>query len=84
MEQDLRTVLGKTLFRIQQECGAASLRSLCPNLVKKEIKYIEVPKDEQWKAGFLKELLLVSGNVLNVETLEQSEIRMIIDHHSTG
>ena len=83
-EQDLRTVFGNTLSRIQQECGATSLQELCPNLVKKDMKYVEVPEDEQWKAGLLKELLLVSGNTLNIKNLEQTEIRMMIDHLSTG
>ena len=83
-EQDLRTVFGKTLFRIQQECGAASQTDLSPCIVKKKMKYVEIPEDEQWKAGLLKELLLVSGNTLNIENLEQTEIRMMIDHLSTG
>ena len=60
------------------------MQELCPNLVKKDMKYVEVPEDEQWKAGLLKELLLVSGNTLNIENLEQTEIRMMIDHLSTG
>ena len=83
-EQDLRTVFGKTLFRIQQECGAESLADLSPSIVKKNMKYFEIPEDEQWKAGLLKELLLVSGHTLNIENLEQTEISMMIDHLSTG
>jgi hypothetical protein len=74
----------KTVFRIQQECGAASLTDLTPSIVKKKMKYVEIPEDEQWKAGLLKELLLVSGNTLNIENLEQTEIRMMIDHLSAG
>ena len=76
-------MFGKTLSRIQQECGATSLQELCPNLVKTDMEYVQVSEDEQWKAGLLKELLLVSGNTLNIENLEQTEIRMMIDHLST-
>ena len=83
-EQDLRTVFGKTLLRIQQECGAESLADLSPSIVKKNMKYFEIPEDEQWKAVLLKELLLVSGHTLNIENLEQTEISMMIDHLSTG
>jgi hypothetical protein len=83
-EHDLRTVLGKTLSRIQQECGAASLQELNPNFVKEHMRYAKVPEDEQWKAGLLKELLLASGRVLTVENLEPAEIKMMIDHLCTG
>ena len=83
-EQDLRTGFGNTLSRIQQECGATSLQELCPNLVKKDMKYVEVPEDEHWKAGLLKELLLASSRVLTVENIEQTEIKMMIDHLCTG
>jgi hypothetical protein len=43
-----------------------------------------IPEDEKWKAGLLKELILVSVNTLNIENLEQPEIRLMIDHLSTG
>ena len=83
-EEDLRTVFGKTLFRIQQECGATSLQELSPNLVKKRMKYVEVPEAEKWKAGLIKELLLTSSRVLTVGNFEHSEIKMMMDHLCTG
>ena len=83
-EHDLRTVLGRTLSRIQQECGAASLQELSPNLVKEKMKYAQVPEDENWKAGLLKELLLANSRALTVENMEQTEIKMMIDHLCTG
>ena len=75
---------GKTLFRIQQECGATSLQELSPNLVKKHMKYVEVPEAEKWKAGLIKELLLTSSRVVTVGNFEHSEIKMMIDHLCTG
>ena len=82
--RSLENWLGKTLLRIQQECGAASFADLSPSIVKKKMKYSEVPGDEQWKCGLLKELLLVSSNSLNIENMEQTDISMMIDHLSTG
>ena len=48
------------------------------------MRYVKVPENEQWKAGLLKELLLVSGRVITVENMEQTEIKMMIDHLCTG
>ena len=60
------------------------MQELSPNLVKEHMRYVKVPEDEQWKAGLLKELLLASGRVLTVENMEQTEIKMMIDHLGTG
>ena len=75
-----------TAHRYWTELASDCLRPkvmLCSRYVKFQ-KYVEIPEDEQWKAGLLKELLLVSGNTLNIKNLEQTEIRMMIDHLSTG
>ena len=53
---DLRTVMGRTLYKISRECSC-SLESLTPGLTKKSMKYFPVPSTEEWRIGVLSELL---------------------------
>jgi len=52
----LNTVLGRNLFSIANECFV-NLSDLSKMLVKKNIKYFDVPLEHAWKAPILQELL---------------------------
>ena len=58
-EEDLRTVHGRNLHEISRLCGLKSCdpERLQPSLVKKYVRYKEIPKEESWRIGLCEELL---------------------------
>ena len=56
-EGDKRTVLGKTLDHLRTACGLAhdETMKLTPSLIKRSLKYMELPEDEKWRVPLLKE-----------------------------
>ena len=50
-ERDMRTVMGRTLDYLLVQCSVdrSNLDALSPGLVKKCLKYSEVPADEEWR-----------------------------------
>ena len=56
---DHRTVMGRSLSKVCQECdiGGADLGKLTSVTVKKMMKYFPVPDLESWRTGFLSELM---------------------------
>ena len=47
-KNDLNTVLGRNLFSITNDCSV-NLSDLSKILVKKEMKYFDVPLEHEWK-----------------------------------
>ena len=56
MKKDLNTVIGRNLFSIAND-NFVNLSDLSKMLVKKQMKYIDVPLDHAWKVPILQELL---------------------------
>ena len=67
-KNDLNTVLGRILFSIANDCYV-NLSDLSKMLVKKQMKYFDVPLtlDHAWKVPVLQELLNTRMNNLCVE-----------------
>jgi len=65
-KNDLNTVLGRNLFFIANDCSV-NPSDLSKMLVKKQMKYFNVPLDHAWKVPFLQELLNTRMNNLYVE-----------------
>jgi hypothetical protein len=82
-EQDLRTVFGRTMFRIQNECEVLSLDDLSPSLVKKKLKYMDIPPCEHWRSIPLKELLLTRRNLVDIGNIEKADIELMIEYLCT-
>jgi len=55
-KNDLNTVIGRNLFSIANDCSV-NLSDLTKMLVKKQMKYFDVPLDHAWKVPVLQELL---------------------------
>ena len=66
MKNDLNTVLCRNLFSIANDCFV-NLSDLGKILVKKQMKYFDVPLEHAWKASVLQELLNTRTNNLYVE-----------------
>ena len=65
-KNDLNTVLGRNLFSIANDCSV-NPSDLGEMLVKKQMKYFDVPLDHAWKVPVLQELLNTRTNNLYVE-----------------
>ena len=61
-KNDLNTVLGRNLFSIANECFV-NLSDLSKMLVKKQVKYFDVPLEHAWKVPVLQELLNRMNNL---------------------
>ena len=84
-ERDNRTVLGKTLQRIMDECDLPNqqLALLSSSLVKRKMKYFMVPNNELWRLPVLKELLEVRRNHLHIRHFEPMEVESMITNLCT-
>ena len=80
-DSDHRTVLGRTLRRILDDCRltGSGLGQLNAQLVKKNLLHFRVPDGEQWRIPLIQELLH-----LVVDNLDSKEIGDIIDHLCTS
>ena len=55
-ENVLNTVFGRISFSIANDCSV-NLSNLCKMLVKKQMKYFDVPLEHAWKVAIQQELL---------------------------
>ena len=53
----MSTVLGRSLAKIWKLCNHdGSIYNLCGNIVKKQVKYMQIPDDEVWRIGVIKDM----------------------------
>ena len=85
-DSDHRTVLGRTLRRILDDCRltGSGLGQLNAQLVKKNLLYFMVPDGEQWRIPLIQELLQLRQGHLVVDNSDSKEIGDIIDHLCTS
>ena len=77
-KNDLNTVLGRNLFSIANDCSV-NLSDLSKMLVKRQMKYFDVPLDHAWKVLVLQELLNTRTNSLYVEGFNDYVITEVIN-----
>ena len=77
-KNDLNTVLGRYLFCIANDCSVHP-SDLSKMLVKKQIKYFDVPLEHKWKVPVLQELLSTRMNNLYVEGFDDYVITEMIN-----
>ena len=73
---DLNTILGRNLFA--NDCSV-NLSDLSKMLVKKQMKYFDVPLNHAWKVTILQELLNTRTNNLYVEGFDDYVITEMIN-----
>ena len=56
-ETDNRTIMGKTLSSIMQECNVKCLHDLTPTLAKMKCRYFPTPTGEMWRIPVIRECL---------------------------
>ena len=77
-KNDLNTVLGRNLFCIANDCSVDP-SDLSKMLVKKQMKYFDVPLEHEWKVQVLQELLNTRMNNLYVEGFDDYVITEMIN-----
>ena len=81
VEKDNRTVLGRTLSRLMLYCGIIDddLSRLSSTLIKKKMKYRDVPIGEEWRVNLSKELLKIqNGNAVEIPGFTSEECEELI------
>ena len=71
---DLRTVMGRTMRRLSNECKC-EVSLLSAAAVKKEVMYFPLPEEEKWRVGMLKELLDADVDVPGFLPAELQEMK---------
>jgi len=77
-KNDLNTILGKNVFSIANDCSV-NLCDLSKMLVKKQMKYFDVPLDHAWKVSVLQELLNTGTNNFFIEGFNDYVITEMIN-----
>ena len=78
-EGDQRTVLGRTLFTLCRLSNVPTSNLLTCQLVKKSIKYFDVPEAEDWRVDMVGELLKLRKETLSLPGFNLDEIQDILD-----
>ena len=78
-KDDQRTLLGRTLENIRNECGVDDMSLLTPKAVKEKLKYFSVPQPECWRIKLLDELLDARKNVCEIVDFNSDQITRMID-----
>ena len=79
-QDNLRTVYGKTLRRIRNECASPPGRPPSKNFVKKTMKYYPVPEAESWRPNILKNLLDIRESKAVLPGFSVDEVEAMIEY----
>ena len=82
-EGDQRTVLGRTLFTLCRLSNVLTSNLLTCQLVKKNVKYFDVPEAEDWRVDMVGELLKLRKETLSLPGFNPDEIQDILDYVCT-
>jgi len=78
-QNNLMTTLGKNIYNIAQDCNCYP-SDLTKLYVKSNLTFAEVSDDNFWKIPFLKELLSVRSNEIEIPGFERDELSQIINY----
>ena len=78
VEYDTLSVTGRNLRNILLKTVMYGIRSLKPNDY--NIKYKEVPVNEEYRVGFIKKLINIQHSEMEVHGFEREELQTILQH----
>ena len=81
-EKDLRSVYGNNLRKIATLCNE-NIEDLLPHVVKRKVKFKQLPENEAWRVPILTEMIFARENNLEVEGLSKRDISDIIHYVCT-
>ena len=77
-KDNLRTTLGNNLHNIALDC-LTSVKSLTKTIVKNNMKYFDIPEENRWRIEFVKEILNLKIDQLQIEGFHDDELNEIIN-----
>ena len=83
-QTDQRTVLGRTLRRISLECSSPLGQLPSKTLVKKVMKFSQVPEAESWRLGLLNNLLDIRCSRAVLPGFTSTEVEELIKYVCVG
>ena len=76
---DNRTLLGRTLNNIMNECEVEDMNLLTPKAVKDKLEYFSVPQPECWRIELLDELLDARNKLCVIVDFNPDHITTMIE-----
>ena len=77
-ETDMRTVMGRTLHHLMQQCAVKQLENLSPGLVKKSMKYSSTPEADDWRVPLALELKDIRDGKCTLIEFSKSELEELL------
>ena len=81
-ENDLRTTYGNNLRKIAILCDT-DVKDLSPLSVKTNVRYKQLPEDEEWRIPILTEMMFARDNNIEIEGLSRRDINDVINYICT-
>ena len=78
-ERDRRTVMGRTLATLADECNVPFFHSLKPSIMKRCMVYMPAHEDQKWRMSIGIELLTNYHNGLDIPGFTREEIKTMLD-----
>ena len=78
VKNDVQSVTGSNLRGIMLLCNLNNIDDLVPDVID-NFKYCTPPEGEEWRLGFIKELLDVQEGNLEVEGFQMDDVKCMID-----
>ena len=82
IKYDVRSTTGSNLRKIMHLLQKDSIDDICKSDVN-NIVFSPIPKNEEWRIGFLKELLDIRSKDVSLENFSKDEIEDMIQHVCT-
>ena len=79
-ERDMRTVMGRTLHYLLEQCGLNTnqLEELSPGLIKKSLKYAQAPEGEEWRIHLALELKSIRAEPSTLDGFTITEVEEML------
>ena len=82
---DMRTVLGRNIWKIGELCQVSNgIEGLSPTVVKKKVFYATIPQEETWRIGIIRDMKNMSRNTALNIGLSEDEISTLLVHACTS
>jgi hypothetical protein len=82
-ETDQRTLMGRTLDILCRQLDISDPSQLSSCIVKRTLKYSEIPEEEKWRTSTVTELLKLRSQSLSLPGLTQDEIDAMLVYTCT-
>ena len=83
-KDDLRTVIGRTLATLANNCNLSNPDLLTSQCVKRNLNYFAIPDNEEWRRQSVLELLQLRDQTLSLEGFSEDEVTTMLNNVCTS